>query len=204
MNLQRKKRVMVKAKLDEISIVDKPAQDGARIVLRKRADEDSEQPARRFQNVPVEHVLFAAESFAKSGGSLAAFEHLDEQHFHDAMESYASTRVLAGETPEQAFTRLCFSDDVMKRLDLAARAARTRDSERVAQEVVKARAAGQAPPAVHGDTLIGASLEEVEERLQKAARALQQPGETDEQAFVRALEQNPQLYAAHLRAVRGQ
>jgi hypothetical protein len=205
----KKRRIMVKARLTEISAVDKPAQADARMVLRKR--DEQQQPAAQvaepLSDTPPEvlaenlysRVLSAAESVAKGYGSIYA--HLTREDFQAAQQEYVRRHVRKGETEAQATLRLR-DGPVVQQLDMAWRETQHMREVEKSAAFMKARHEGQLlqdakPRLTSAGYVTKAALDE---QLRQAAAETRRAGETDEQAYVRVLRENPALYDAYREA----
>lgn len=209
MSKPKKRRIMVKARLTEISAVDKPAQADARMVLRKR--DEQQQPAAQvaepLPDTPPEmlaenlysHVLGAAEAVAKGYGSIYA--HLTREDFQAAQMEFVRRRVRKGESEAQAMLRLR-DDPVVQQLDRAWRETQHMREAEQSAAFLKARHEGQpvqdAKPRLTTAGYVSKSA--IDAELRKVAADTRRAGETDEQAYVRVLREFPELYSAYREA----
>lgn len=216
---KKKRRIMVKAKLLEISAVDKPAQSGARMVLRKRDEEDDDQGHERpvseptsevaeapqtqaelAQTVDYERMVEAAESVAKGLAYGRLFSHLTRDDFQAAQIEYVRRHMQKGETEARATVRL-MNDATVQLLDKAWRETQNAREAKQADAYSKARAEGRELPQARKHTSAGyVTKAEIEEQLRKVAEATRRPSETTEQAYARTLEAHPELYRAYREA----
>ena len=209
----KKRRIMVKARLTEISAVDKPAQENALAVLRKRDEQgagmpagneparrqDTSQPAESAPVIDYAATLRAAEHLAL-GGRGRLFSHITRDDFQAAQVDYVKRHTKPGETEAQATVRLT-NDPVVQQLDRAWREAQAARETEQAEEYSKARAEGRALPETRKLTSAGyMSKADIDEQLRKVADETRRSGETNEQAYARAMAAHPELYRAYREA----
>lgn len=207
MSQPKKRRVMVKARLTEISAVDKPAQEEARMVLRKRDEQPVAEVAEQLPDTPqavvdenlYAHLLSAAESVAKGYGCI--YTSLTREDFQAAQVEYVRRHVRKGETEAQATLRLR-EDPVVQQLDRAWRETQHQREVAKSDAFLRERAEGALPA---GDkprrTSAGyVSKSAIDAELRKAAEETRRAGETEHQAYVRVLQENPDLYRAYREA----
>lgn len=203
---------MLKARVTEISAVDKPAQSDALVVLRKN-DHASGRPA----SAPIglsarseadaetdysyQHVLAAAEYVMKGGSNLAT-EVVTRERCQQAQMDFVEAGRRPGETTANATLRL-ISHPTVKMLDQAWRRVQAGREFAASEALSKARSEGHAPVDVRTRTSAGyVTRGEIDAEVRRAAEQSRRPGETSEQAYVRVLRECPELYEAYRQASR--
>lgn len=217
---KKKRRIMTKAFVTEISAVDRPAQENALVVLRKR-DDGTAQPeaveqaqAQQTEPAPTQelapaslsaadydHALTAAESLAKGAAYGRLWMHLGREEFQAAQVEYVKRHTRPGETETQATVRL-MHDPVVQQLDRAWRETQHAREAEQAENYLKARAEGrplpEEPPRYTSAGYM--TKADIDYQLRSVAETTRRPGESIEQAYARALRDHPELYAAYREA----
>ena len=179
--------------------------------MRLRKRDEQQQPvasvAEPFPETPqavvddnlYAHVLGAAEAVAKGYGSI--YTHLTREDFQAAQIEFVRRHVRKGESEAQAMLRLR-DDPVVQQLDRAWRETQHMREVEKSDAFVRSRYEGLQPqdakPRLTSAGYVTKAALDAE--LRKVAAETRRAGETDEQAYVRVLRENPALYDAYREA----